>query len=55
MANIVTGAVMLLPPDVAVEQATLTEPVAAVGGDSAVVAAMSLAFGKIGKPNFGKD
>jgi cholesterol transport system auxiliary component len=31
----------------AVEQATLTEPVAAAGGDSAVVAAMSLALEKL--------
>jgi uncharacterized protein len=31
----------------AVEQATLTEPVAAVGGDSAIVAAMSLALEKL--------
>ena len=31
----------------AVEQATLTEPVAAMGGDSAIVAAMSLALEKL--------
>jgi hypothetical protein len=36
----------------AVEQATLTEPVAAVGGDSAIVAAMALALEKLANREF---